>query len=266
MPSKHYQPPLPPPTMGILTKHLPPIQKNAELPIQNQISLKMLEKSPHSKKDLVRNKQQPSTEKSRLEARIAELKEEIELHRWLNQTQQMEFDMLWEKITYEETAYELAQRPLAFLHPLAGLEALILAYRNSTYKAEGLASAIRIGKLNPEIDALMTGDEWTLGSRERSWAFLTACNPMSKPIGEAENKRRNAQFKHRIRHIPFRLGLGEDANTGWAEESFLVLGLRLNEAKNYAHSLEQQAFLYGAEGKPCELYVRFAEGMPYHRV
>jgi hypothetical protein len=175
-------------------------------------------------------------------------------------------EMVLALVEAEEQAYELKLRPHAVRNPLAGLESLVLTYRNSVYTVDGLEGEIRIGQLNPQIDAAMGAEAgMQYDFVPKGWGFLTAQNPMSKELKPAENKRRNIALLAELKPRVVYPGIGGDKESGWEEESFLVMGISLLEAKQFARKHGQQAFLFGEMGKACGLYVRYAEGMVYHR-
>jgi hypothetical protein len=81
---------------------------------------------------------------------------------------------------------------------------------------------------------------------ERS-AFLTACNPLSRPLDEAENALRQEDLKSELRllGVGFVDGLGQHPRNGWpGEASVLALGLSLDEARSLGMRHEQSAIVW----------------------
>ncbi len=78
-------------------------------------------------------------------------------------------------------------------------------------------------------------------------AFITACNPHSWPQSEAENARAQRQLavelaEHGYQAIP---AIGLDPAGEWqGEESFLVPGLDLDNAKSLGEQYAQNAILW----------------------
>ncbi|MCE2822543.1 MAG: DUF3293 domain-containing protein [Saprospiraceae bacterium] len=119
----------------------------------------------------------------------------------------------------------------------------ILAYHNTDYRVNGFRHPIRIGELSPEADELLREHDFT------EWAFITAWNPMSEPLGDAENRLRNAELKSQ-------LSAWVVSDENWPpEESFLVAGIPFESAVALARVYAQRAFVYGRAGEPARLWV-----------
>ena len=109
---------------------------------------------------------------------------------------------------------------------------------------------LRIGQLSPELDALLHA------SGHSCAAFITACNPMSEPLPDAENRARQQQLVDELMRqghvcIP---GLGQHPGNGWSgEESALVLGLPKSDALQIARTHRQWAFVWVALGQTAQL-------------
>jgi Protein of unknown function (DUF3293) len=109
---------------------------------------------------------------------------------------------------------------------------------------------LRIGQHGQELDALLheTGRECA--------AFITAWNPMCQLLGFQENQSRQQILLDELKAMGFLTlpGTGQHPSNGWpGEESVLVLGLQLNEAKTLAKKFEQLAFVWAGRGRPVEL-------------
>jgi hypothetical protein len=78
-------------------------------------------------------------------------------------------------------------------------------------------------------------------------AFITAWNPFSKSLSETENIKRNAQLQRELStqgHVILN-GYGQDPLKEWpAEDSYLVLGLGLEQAKALGIQYEQNAVVW----------------------
>jgi hypothetical protein len=121
------------------------------------------------------------------------------------------------------------------------------AYRRTAYRVfADPPFVIRIDQPSPEADRL-------LGAAD-SWAFLSACNPGSIPLADAENAARTAALRARIGDaIP---GEGRDAD--WAEASFWFAA-PLAVALDLACEFGQLALVAGDRGGPARLVVVAAE-------
>src|SRR5690606_8273488 len=104
------------------------------------------------------------------------------------------------------------------------LDRLMEAYRRTSFQAETPVGhlAIRVGQACPPLDALLALD----GAEE--WAFITACNPGSVRLSDAENGARMRALHGTIaaRGLIAFDGQGVPDCDDWQPEpSLLVLGL-----------------------------------------
>lgn len=126
------------------------------------------------------------------------------------------------------------------------------AYKATAFKAEtpfGLLS-IRVGNVEPGLEALLA--ENLAGD----WAFITAHNPGSQPLDEAENTLRHARLVAEIsqRSYPCFPGRGVGDDSTWQpEESLLVIGMSRDEAIEVGRMFGQNAVVWGCLGQPAEL-------------
>jgi hypothetical protein len=91
-------------------------------------------------------------------------------------------------------------------------------------------------------------------------AFVTACNPWSESLSDAENAMRQASLLQalRLRSLRWLDGIGQHPSNQWpGESSVLILGLSLAAAKVLAQDFEQNAFIWaGADAKPQLVVLR----------
>ena len=127
------------------------------------------------------------------------------------------------------------------------------AYERTTYwvfPAPHQRFALRCGEASAALDLLLTAAQC------RHWAFISACNPQSAQLTEAENSARMAQLATAVEQggwacLP---ALGEGAAGDWPpEESLLVLGIQAAEALALARHFDQAALLLGTLGEPVRL-------------
>jgi len=106
---------------------------------------------------------------------------------------------------------------------------------------------IRIGEPNAALDELI-GPAATA-------AFLTAANPRSERRSDEDNRRRMAELDQALSAAGHRRleGEGRDPAGGWAEPSFLVLGIEAAEALALARRFEQNGFVWCERGAAPEL-------------
>jgi hypothetical protein len=125
---------------------------------------------------------------------------------------------------------------------------LLQAYLTTHYHIRGIAHPLLIGHPSPEADALCTAEGAT------SWAFITAWNPMSQELPDADNAARNEQLRRDLAAYTVHTGRGQDPVGLWpAEESFFVIGIPRATAVRLAHTYRQRAIVVGVVGVPAEL-------------
>ena len=127
--------------------------------------------------------------------------------------------------------------------------ALLLAYENSDYVVFEPRLVFHVGEPNAALDRLLESHG------ARSAAFLTASNPGSKPRSEAENQAANRKLleSQRLLSRTCLEGEGRAPDRGWAERSFLVLGIALAEAEALGRSFGQNAIVFCEKGRAPEL-------------
>ncbi len=142
------------------------------------------------------------------------------------------------------------------LPPSAEVAALRALYERAVYRVDAPEGsfALRVGAPSAALDRL-------LGAHgARTFAFLTAANPRSRPLAEELNRERNAQLLARLTAEARRCFAGVSGSpTGdWPEEaSWLVLDLPEPEAVELARAFGQSALLVGELGAAVRL--RFVE-------
>jgi len=87
-------------------------------------------------------------------------------------------------------------------------------------------------------------------------AFITACNPYSRIVGDEENAERQAELARELNQLglTFFDGVGRHPAGGWPEEpGYLVLGLSLAAAKALGEKHRQNAVVWCGPGAIPEL-------------
>src|SRR5687768_6204734 len=98
-------------------------------------------------------------------------------------------------------------------------------YRATTYRVFLVAGPpidLRVGERSAELDLFLTQHNLT------TWAFLSACNPRSRPLAAAENEARHAKLLKTVTDFGWRYlqGVGIPARADWQPEaSVIVLGV-----------------------------------------
>ena len=143
--------------------------------------------------------------------------------------------------------------------------ALERAYRSAEYRVAAPTGPItlRIGAKSPLLDALI--ESLGLPPDRRRWAHVTACNPRSTPLSEAENEHRmgllHAALVEACRALgsegpgaPALLrGEGRSPSGDWTEPAFWVVGLEPAVVEALGRRFEQNALVEGDPGAPARL-------------
>ncbi len=124
-------------------------------------------------------------------------------------------------------------------------ERLIEAYRATDYVLfvgnGGQDVTLNIGRRNPDFDAVLEG------RRARSAVIVTAHNPRSIVLSDAENARRHAELAALLdaQGHDYALGEGRDPTGAWkAELECVVFGIALETGLDIAKRFEQNAIVF----------------------
>ncbi len=125
---------------------------------------------------------------------------------------------------------------------------LINAYNTTEYKVYSPTLVIKIGIANQVLNDLL------ISFNASTWAYITAFNPFSKILTEAENLKRHEELKVKIGNYKFFEGEGVGEDKTWKPEtSFLIVGISLNEAIEIGKFYEQNAIVVGENNGVPEL-------------
>lgn len=118
---------------------------------------------------------------------------------------------------------------------------LLIAYCETDYKIPSQNLVLRLGEHSPELDALLEKH------RAEDWCFITAWNPKSNLLSTKENIELNKRLERDIRKFIYFSGRGEGKlNSKWPqEESYLVLGIPFESAKELGEKYKQNAMIVG---------------------
>ena len=118
----------------------------------------------------------------------------------------------------------------------------INAYNTAHYRVTGPPPfVLRIWKKSPELAALFKKLD------VESAMYITAYNPKGKPTDRNLNIRAHKKLKAEIENLkaPLFDGVGGDPSGNWkAEPSFLVLGVTLESAREFAEKYGQDAVVW----------------------
>jgi hypothetical protein len=119
---------------------------------------------------------------------------------------------------------------------------LVTAYQNAEYVVFADKEIVMlIDEQNDELQKLMSHHQCTQA------AFITAYNPFSEILKEAENIQRQNQLTEELTRLGYKLiqGLGRDKEDQWpGEKSVLVLNIPLDTAKNLGNKYGQNAIVW----------------------
>ena len=125
----------------------------------------------------------------------------------------------------------------------------IQAYLETDYHVHGATPlTLNIGVANAGLAALHTTHS------VESSAYVTACNPFSQALDDSANQARQAVLVRELQQqsLTFIEGIGQHPTNGWTgEQSFLVLGLSLEDARMLGARHEQNAIVWcGSDAIP----------------
>lgn len=128
---------------------------------------------------------------------------------------------------------------------------LIQAYLESCFHVrEDKPFVIRIGELSTQLETLHHL------KKVKSSCFITPCNPESAQLSQVANSKRLSEFREDklLQGLELVNGLGQHPTNSWeGEESYLVLGITLEKAKEVGRKYDQNAILWIASDAIAEL-------------
>lgn len=110
---------------------------------------------------------------------------------------------------------------------------------------------VRVGERNTQVDALITAEGATTA------AFVTAANPRGEARSDMENGVANAALQNFVAAAgyPHFWGEGRDPRGGWAEPTFLIIGIYRANAEALGQLFEQNAIVFCELGRAPELVI-----------
>ncbi len=136
---------------------------------------------------------------------------------------------------------------------------LVESYTRAVYRIDASPEPIflRVGEVSSAL-----GRRLAAGAAS-SFAFLSAANPGSVALCDAENQRRHERLVERLGAADLPVIAGESyegTSGGWREASLLVVGIDRETARALAREFGQVALLFGEAGGPVELLLTAGEG------
>jgi hypothetical protein len=150
---------------------------------------------------------------------------------------------------YRETQYRVYLKGYAHTHGHAARQAKSHGKGMGHGHAEGFF-ALQVGHVSEPLK------RFHRSAGVACSAFITACNPRSQPLSDAENVQRMTDLMDvlKARSLQAYPGVGQHPDNGWpGEPSFLVLGLSLEAARVIAAAFEQNAFVWSGEDAVARL-------------
>jgi len=131
----------------------------------------------------------------------------------------------------------------------------IQAYLETEYRVHGPSGfTLRVGEASAELLAAHARHQVECS------AYLTACNPFSRPTDDAENATRQAALVAAVERMGLvhEAGIGQHPSNEWpGEESVLIHGLSLEAASELATRFEQNGFVWsGPDATPRLILLR----------
>lgn len=130
---------------------------------------------------------------------------------------------------------------------------LLTAYRNTLYLVQASpVFTLTVGEISPALH------RWMGSHRCACAAFVTACNPQSRVLPDAENAQRHRALECEIRQLGlcYAPGLGQPKSGDWKPEaSYLIGGLSLEGATALGRQFEQNALVWCGPDALAQLIV-----------
>ena len=132
---------------------------------------------------------------------------------------------------------------------------LIKAYEETEYRVtQGYPFVLRVDVPSPALLGLYRAKNVSCA------AFITACNPFSRELTDAENAVRQTDLVSKLkrRSLSYLEGVGQHPSGDWpGEPSFLALGVAIEAAKSLGKAYEQNAIIWcGADAVPDLVLLR----------
>ncbi|WP_116126907.1 DUF3293 domain-containing protein [Lewinella sp. IMCC34183] len=126
-------------------------------------------------------------------------------------------------------------------------ERLAAAYRNARYVFNGFA--LQIDVPHPDFD------RWLAHEGYHDYAFLTACNPRSKPLSATRNLARHGRLLALTGSLTHRGATGTDPDGRWPDEpGLLLLDAPREKVRDLGRRFGQYAIVEGEAGGSPRLY------------
>jgi hypothetical protein len=130
---------------------------------------------------------------------------------------------------------------------------LIQAYQNTSYvvQEENNNWHLNINQINPAFNA------WLSQQNIQQWAFITAYNPYSQALNNAENLALQNQIKSILLQNGFKFweAYGKGEGDWPAEPSVFIANIHYDYAFKLAQQFKQNAYVYGQLNQAPQLII-----------
>ena len=129
---------------------------------------------------------------------------------------------------------------------------LQIAYQQAIYQVydRDCTIQLQIGKSNSQLNSLLQKYNTS------TWALITAANPYSQCLSEAENQQRHELITEYLKYFNFTTidAVGKDEAGAWTpEQSLFILNINLCDAIAIGREFQQNAIVYGKSNKAPQL-------------
>lgn len=125
------------------------------------------------------------------------------------------------------------------------------AFTNTDYivNIDNKEVIINIDKLHPQIDEII--------KPFKTWAFITAHNPLPQILSNPENLLRNNRLKEDVEKLGNKIfnGYGLAKDKSWREDSFMIIGIDKEDAKKLGAKFGQLAIVTGCANEKALLII-----------
>jgi hypothetical protein len=122
------------------------------------------------------------------------------------------------------------------------------AYEGTKFMVFNPTLVIEVNKKCHELDELLKQHNTS------EWAYITAWNPFSEVLTDAENSQSHQKLIELVKEYQYFEGEGVGTDPAWnPEKSLLILGITKEKAIEIGTKFEQNAIVYGRINEPAEL-------------
>ena len=137
------------------------------------------------------------------------------------------------------------------MHNYTALEAAFLATTYTASEKNGTTFHLKINEQNEAFDRFLRK------KNIMTWAYVTAWNPAARQQDDLKNIELNRQLEQILKNLGYTylkgFGVPPEGSTWQPEASFLILGIRQEDALQLGKKFHQAAILCGKTGEVANL-------------